>query len=420
MLSVSEAIREVLAAAAAGPAETVALADCLGRTLAVPLLTPQDSPLFDKALMDGFAVGSRQLADRSQGSTAVDETLLSLRVLETVTAGTIPTQTVVPGTAVRIMTGAALPPGADCVVPVERTVWDESQPETVRIRAAELMAESCVLRRGAAATAGQLLLAAGTRIAAQQLAALAEFGICQVSVYRQPRVAILATGDELVPAHVTPGPGQIRNSNAPMLVAQVQQAAAQPFPLGIARDTADDLQRQIQRGLQYDVLLLTGGVSAGTLDLVPAQLRAAGVRPVFHGIHMKPGKPLWFGVSESGEQRCLVFGLPGNPVSSLVCFELFVRTALRRLLGAEQAAPVPLTARLTESVAVRGDRPVYFPARLRLTDLGLQASPVPWSGSSDLRATVEANGMLLLRPEDGPRAAESLVQVLPWSNNPFV
>lgn len=413
MLTVDESIRAVLAEVRVGEPETVLLSDSLGRILASTLQTPHDSPPFDKSLMDGFAV-SRQI-ESTDPSGLLPSGLLTLQVIETVTAGTLATQTLRSGTAVRIMTGAPLPAGTTCVVPIERTQFDESRPDVVRIDPAEIRPEGHVLRQGAAARAGTPLLTAGSRISPQRLAALAEFGIGQMTVQRRPRVAILATGNELVTGDQRLQPGQIRNSNEPMLAAQTSQVDGLPVPLGIARDEASELSQRIQEGLQYDMLLLTGGVSAGTLDLVPARLAAAGVRPVFHGIRMKPGKPLWFGVLDGGSRRCLVFGLPGNPVSSLVCFELYVRTAIRRFLGQPQPGPLKSCGRLTEGTVVRGDRPVYHPARVTLTDNVLRATLIPWSGSSDLRATVEANGMVLLQPELGQYTKETPVDIFLWT-----
>lgn len=171
-------------------------------------------------------------------------------------------------------------------------------------------------------------MANGTQLQPQQIAALAEFGEACVPVFRQPTVAVLATGDELIPFNEPLRLGAIRNSNEPMLAAQAATCNAIPVSLGVARDNIEELSLRIQQGLQHDVLLLSGGVSAGTLDLVPQQLATVGVEQIFHGVNMKPGKPLWFGIRRMESRTTLVFGLPGNPVSSLVCFELFVRPCL--------------------------------------------------------------------------------------------
>jgi molybdopterin molybdotransferase len=301
------------------------------------------------------------------------------------------------------------------VVPIEQTQFDESNPTIVTIPVSCLSLEANLMRRGTAAVTGSVLLKSGTRLQPQQVAALAEFGFADIVVRRQPSVAVLATGDELVDCSEPLLPGQIRNSNEPMLIAQIAASDCIPNGLGIARDDESQLFESIQRGLMNDVLLLTGGVSAGILDLVPQQLARAGVRQIFHGVHMKPGKPLWFGCYESGQHRCLVFGLPGNPVSSLVCFELFVRPALRRLSGLNTERDV-LKAVISDSISVRGNRPVYQPVFVSLNETRLTAQPVPWSGSSDLRATVDANGMALLLPEHGPYDRGETVDCWLWGD----
>jgi molybdopterin molybdotransferase len=243
-------------------------------------------------------------------------------------------------------------------------------------------------------------------------------GKSSIQIRRRPRVAVLATGDELVPVDQTPGPGQIRNSNETMLVAQLRLAGAEPVPMGIARDERSHLAGRIRAGLECDVLLLSGGVSAGKLDLVPAELAAAGVREVFHSVNLKPGKPIWFGVldprPENANGRRYVFGLPGNPVSSMVCCELFTRTAVRRLMGHPAAAPQATRARLTVAHSTRGDRPTYHPARFEWEDSTAVVAPVPWLGSADLRATVDANAMIVFPAVDKDYEIGELVDVVLW------
>ena len=239
---------------------------------------------------------------------------------------------------------------------------------------------------------------------------------------------MLATGDELVPVHQTPGPGQIRNSNETMLAAQIEQAGGQARPLGIARDNRPHLRKRISAGLQYDVLLLSGGVSAGKLDLVPSELTRAGVEQVFHKVRIKPGKPIWFGTLRNGNQAaadaeipstdsrnsCLVFGLPGNPVSSMVCFELFVRTAIRQLRGESIVEPQRISARLTHPHSHRNDRETYFPATFAWTAEGLTATLVKWHGSSDLQATRDAGAMAVFPAEPHEYQARDLIDIILW------
>lgn len=389
MLTVEEALAKIIATVSPSTPRQVKLQDSLHLILAEDLTTPHDSPPFDKSMMDGFAVNAASF-NGSQQQT--------LQVLETITAGTTPTQPVLPNTSSRIMTGAPIPDCADCVVPIEKVTFDEGQPDVVTISGSDVLAEKNVLRQGFAAKTGEPLMQKGTLLEPQHIAVLAEFGVASVPVFARPSVAVLATGDELLPIDQPLTPGKIRNSNEPMLISQIQRSNATPSPLGVAKDTREDLGPKIKQGLQCDFLLLSGGVSAGTLDLVPSELAAAGVQQVFHKIQMKPGKPLWFGELKTDDHSCWVFGLPGNPVSSMVCFELFVRTALRKFSGHVTAAPTYRQATLTESVTIKGDRLTYFPGHVSVTDSGLTVTPVPWGGSADLRATAKANAMCHLVP----------------------
>lgn len=448
MNSVSDAVRLVLNSTHRGPAELVRLDQGFGRTLAADISVPHDSPPFDKALMDGFAVS---IGSDTRGIPNQEPKLRRFQLAETVTAGMVPTRKLESGLATRIMTGAMLPEGCNCVVPVEHVQSDPAGADEVMIDSSFLVPESSILRQGLSARQGAQLLRSGLRLQPQHIAALAEFGINRIPVNRRPRVAVLATGDELLGVDEPLIAGRIRNSNEPMLIAQIISAGAEPVPLGIARDTADDLQLHISRGLLCDFLLLTGGVSAGILDLVPAQLTAAGTRNIFHGVNMKPGKPLWFGVrtsentkspapgnrvdaamqqsenpthpdgdrqvTDNSSVQCLVFGLPGNPVSSMVCFELFVRPALSRFLGNTDANP--LTARLQEPFRVHGNRPTYQPAVVFEESGVLKATPVAWKSSADLTATTRANGMILLTPEHGDYHKEERVPVWIWGDRPF-
>jgi molybdopterin molybdotransferase len=231
----------------------------------------------------------------------------------------------------------------------------------------------------------------------------------------RPRVAILSTGSELVPPDAVPAFGQTRNSNGPMLTAAVQLLGAEPIPLGIAADRPEAIRAAVAQGLAADVLLLSGGVSAGDLDLVPDIFLRCGVEKIFHKVRHKPGKPVWFGVARrEGAASTLVFGLPGNPASSLVCFELFVRPALMILAGQPRDAwHMPrASARLTAPVKEAADRPVYLPCRLEGTPNALSATPLPWTGSSDLRGFAGANAYIALPAGGGVHAAGSEVDVV--------
>jgi molybdopterin molybdotransferase len=419
MLSVADALEAILKEVHPLPPVTVELAESLGLVTGEDVVSDVDSPPFDKALMDGFAVRSEDLVTAET----------RLRIIEHITAGTMPSKTVTDRTATRIMTGAPLPEGADCVVKVEETRIEPAQPQsgqsvvggTVVIRG-EGRAGMNIIRRGMSLKVGQTVLAAGRLVRPQEVGALAEVGKERVSVHPRPTVGILATGDELVPIGTRPGAGQIRNSNEAMLAAQTRRAAGQPILLGIARDNPAELRERIAAGLGCDVLLLSGGVSEGTHDLVPSVLGELGVRNIFHKVNLRPGKPLWFGVwkgerAAGGSGLTCVFGLPGNPVSSLVCFEVFVRPALRRLLGFPLAGPPTVRARLMKDHVAHGDRPTYNPARLEAGAQGAQVEPVRWHGSSDLQAMVEANALAIFPGGGASYERGALIDVIPFDRS---
>jgi molybdopterin molybdotransferase len=402
MLSVPEALAKVLASTGRKPPMRVPLADSLDLALAEDVTSDIDSPPHDKAMVDGYAL---VVADLAAGSA-------ELSILEEITAGAVPTLAVSPGRCTRIMTGAPLPAGADAVVMVERT---ELLPESARVRIVdEVKPRQNIMAQGDSLRRGEVVLTAGQQIRPAEIGLLAEVGRADVTVFPPPRVAVLSTGNELVGAEVRPAAGQIRNSNGPLLTAAVRRAGGIPIELGIARDDVADLRAKIELGLAADVLVLSGGVSAGVLDLVPSVLQELGVVQVFHKVSLKPGKPLWFGVSgskfkvqgltsttenlEPGTLNLepLVFGVPGNPVSSLVCFELFVRPAVAKLGGRDPDAGLRrLSARLASEFTHRGDRPTYFPAVVRREGDWLFAEPVQWRGSADLRGITRANALLI-------------------------
>ena len=418
MLTVTEALNLITAETAPLSPVTCSLADAFGLVLQTDVCCQDDSPPFDKALMDGYAVIASDIHPGCE-----------LDVIEEVTAGRVPERTLSSGQATRIMTGAPIPDGADAVVRVELTELLGGDPERVRINSESATAGQDLIHRGTNKKAGDLVVPAGRTLRAQEMSALAEMGQASLGVFPTPNIAVLATGDELVPVDQPLGPGQIRNSNETMLAAQIRSAGGNPVPLGIARDNRDDLREHIERGLQNDILLLSGGVSAGKLDLVPSELERAGVRQIFHKVRVKPGKPVWFGRLEadvdepaaasrreanSDDRQCLVFGLPGNPVSSMVCFELFVRTAIRKLTGVSPAEPQSMSARLTHSHSHKDDRETYFPAAIDWTLDGPAVSLMNWHGSSDLQSTVDANAMAVFPAESREYAADDMVDVVLW------
>jgi molybdopterin molybdotransferase len=400
MIGVSEAQTLVFQHARPLPARTAPLtAAALGLVLAEDVASDLAMPPYDKAMMDGYAVRSSDLPD-GRGV---------LGVIEEITAGQTPRLTVGAGQAARIMTGAPLPAGADAVVMVERTTPLEG--ERVRIDDRPPQPGQNILYQGQEMRPGDIVVKAGALLRPQEFGLLATVGRTAVQVHPAPQVAILSTGDELVEASQRPGPGQIRNSNGPMILAQVCRAGGIPRDLGITPDRLATLRTQVAEGLQAEVLVLSGGVSAGKLDLVPGVLEELGVQAHFHRVSMKPGKPVFFGTRGT----TLVFGLPGNPVSSMVCFELFVRPAIRRLRGHADAGPRLVQAQLAEDFPYRTDRPTYHPAWLEDSVAqagGWRVRVVPWFGSPDLRALAQANAFVLLPSGDHRHQAGQSYPVL--------
>ena len=276
---------------------------------------------------------------------------------------------------------------------------------SVVIEAAGVKPGQNIMRRASAMARGDKLLETGALLRPIEIGLLAEVGKADVMVFGRPAVATIATGNEIVAVDRLPAAGQIRNSNGPMLAALAHQAGAISDQPSVARDDKEDLRQAIASGLASDVLLLSGGVSAGVLDLVPSVLAELGARQVFHKVNLKPGKPLWFGYADRDGRRTLVFGLPGNPVSSLVCFELFVRPAIEKMRGLPLTGLSRQKAKLAIDHQQRGERPTYWPAAVCEGEV----KPLPWKGSGDLRTLADANCLAVFPAGDRMfRAGEEL------------
>ena len=275
------------------------------------------------------------------------------------------------------------------------------------------MAGKHVMLKAASLAVGKTVFEKGHCVRPTDIGLLAEVGAHEIQVQKQPTVAILPSGDELVDSTELPGLGQIRNSNGPMLVAMTSALGLTVNDLGIGRDNEAELQTAIEKGLESDLLILSGGVSAGLLDLVPGILNKLGVQQVFHKVAVKPGKPIWFGVLERGDSKTYVFGLPGNPVSSLVGYRLFVRTAINIMQSHPSPEPQMFKAKLATDHQVRGNRPTYWPGRWvdSATETRI-AEPLGWQGSSDLRALGQAELLVYLDYEPSIHPAGEIVDVV--------
>ena len=391
MLSVEEAQERVLNAFAPLETEPVPILEASGRVLAEDIHSDVDIPPHANSSMDGFAVKA------SDTTGAGPESPTRLRTIGDLPAGYVPEQEVTAGTAVRIMTGAPLPPGADAVVKVEDTA---AQGDDVLLLA-EVQPGNYVRPAGEDIRRGALALRRGTRLRPQEIGMLAALGHDQAIVGRKPRVALLATGDELVGIDESLAPGKIRNANSYSNAAQVIEHGGQPVLLGIARDRVKELTAKIEAGLDQDIdlLLTSGGVSVGDFDLVKEVLAAEG-RMDFWRVRMKPGKPLAFG----DMQGVPVLGLPGNPVSVMVSFEMFVRPALLKMQGARALHRPTVEATLMDPIEHKDKRRHFVRVRLAWDDGAYRAYLTGAQGSGILSSMVKANALAII-PEDWDHAS---------------
>jgi molybdopterin molybdotransferase len=371
-VSFDSALATVLSRAPAMPMQRIPLAEAPGRVLGADIASDIDMPPVNVSAMDGFACRN-------------DDLERPLAVIETIAAGAMPRKTVGPGQCSRIMTGAPLPQGADAVVMFEDTAFDVQsgvmtvtavrKNRNIRYRAEDVRKGEVVMRKGAL-------------LGAPHLAVLASVGRALVPVFRQPRVGVIATGDELVEPRVKPGHGKIRNSNGPQLCAQVRDAGCVPVYFGIVKDDPTALDRVIKKALrQCDVILLSGGVSMGDFDFVPGVLRKNRIKLLFEKIAVKPGKPTIFGIA--GTKR--LFGMPGNPVSTFVIFEMLVKPFLYRMMG-HDFSRITLRAPLATDLIVKGASRTEF-RPVRFDDDGGVLLP-EYHGSAHIHAYTQAQGMV--------------------------
>jgi molybdopterin molybdotransferase len=380
----------VLAHARSRPTtEDAALLEASGRVLAEAVTADRDYPPLARSVRDGFAVRSSDLPGE-------------LRVIGEIRAGEPAEMEVHPGEAVEIMTGAPMPRGADAVVMVEHTNTAGGRMTTERSH----RAGDNVNPRASEARTGEVLLSPGTRLGFPEIALLAMLGRPGVSVYRRPQVAIVSTGDEVVEIEDRPTDFQVRNSNAYSLAAQVRRAGGCPRVLPIAKDLYESTRELVERGLECDLLLLSGGVSAGKYDLVERVLGDLGAEFFFDRVLIQPGQPLVFGRARGN----LFFGLPGNPASTMVTYEVFGRSA-QELLEGQAEAPLPIVwGRLTKDFRQKPGLTRFLPARLGGDG---DVTPTGWSGSGDIPALARANAFLVTEPGRESWSAGEMIRVLP-------
>jgi len=402
MISIDRALEIVTSVATqhAGPdwmaPEAVPLTQACHRILRENVVSDADSPPFDKAIRDGFAVRHED----------VREVPVTLKVVAESRAGLAAGVGIAAGECCEIMTGAPLPEGATAVVMVENS--RRESPDAVQILK-KVKENEGLLRRAAEARKGDVLLESGRHIGLADIGLLATCGKANVLVSKRPRVAIVATGDELVEVEQTPAHGQIRNSNGYTLFAQCSLAGAEPAMLGIGRDNLDDLRAKVREGLEYDVLLVSGGVSMGKYDLVENVFAEFGVETFFDKVAMKPGKPTVFGFRAG----TFVFGLPGNPLSTLVAFHMFVRPVLRTLLKAADARSTMPEAVVDSPAKCDPERAALVPATVRLQSGCYRIATIPWKGSSDLAGLSRANALIFVPQREGILQPGELTKFVP-------
>lgn len=385
MIGVDEAYRIVLENVSTLPPKTVDIRDAVGLCLADDVVSDIDMPPFDKSAMDGFAVIAENTAVGAE-----------LEVVENVAAGFLPQKTVGGSQSSKIMTGASIPQGADSVIKVEDT--EGLDGGRVRLLKQVRKGEN-ICRKGEDFKSGQVVLERGKALRPQEIGVLAMVGVQKVKVFSPPKVGIISTGDELVGIGHKPKAGQIRDSNSYSLAAQAKRLHAEVEFLGSARDKKSDILPLVKKGLKRDILLMTGGVSMGECDLVVDVLQDASVGVFFHKVALRPGKPIVFGK----KYKTLVFGLPGNPVATYVNFELFVRPAIRKMMGFEDVCRTIIKAQMETKLSRKRARREYRPARLRMEDGRFYVAPVEWHGSADLLGTTRGNSLLII-----PEQTESI------------
>ena len=371
MLLFEKALKTVLYSARQLGSECVDIASAVNRILAEDVTSDTDMPPFNKSAMDGYACRQEDLSNE-------------LTIIETIQAGASPRMAIESNQCAKIMTGAAVPQGADCVIMVEFT--ENPTASTVRFIGENTPDHICL--KGEDIKAGEVVLHKGSRIKPQHIAVLATVGCTQPVVSKRPRVAVFATGDELVHPASKPGPSQIRNSNAFQLAAQIESMGATARNYGIAKDTDKAIDKMFKKAVEEnDVVLVSGGVSVGEFDLVPGIFKRNNINLLFEKVAVKPGKPTVFGVSE----KVYCFGLPGNPVSTFVQFELLVKPFLCKLMGHDYAPPA-IQIPLGESIRrKKTERQSWIP--VVITDDGT-LKPVEYHGSAHINALCIADGLV--------------------------
>ncbi len=400
MIQVQEALDKILTKIQFKGVEKVSLDQALGRVMAEDVVSRINNPPLDNSAMDGYAVIAGDI------QSATPENPVKLEMVEEIAAGYTAKGTLKPGQTMRIMTGAPIPPGADAVLMQEDTQKDGDS--ILCLDRADV--EENIRRAGEDIKIGESVLKKGTTLSPAHIGMLAVIGRSQIAVSQRPTVSILSTGDEILELDETPQGPQIFNSNGHMLAAQIKSAGGIPIYLGIAKDTEKDLMEKFEWALKADIVVSSGGVSVGDYDLVKSTLQKMGQDMLFWKVAMKPGKPLAFG--RIGKTP--IFGLPGNPVSSFVSFEQFVRPSLRKVLGCSDLSHKTVQAKLTRTINKKPGRLHFLSSIVSWTDGEYTVTPAGEQGSGILKSAANANGLLIfpLEAEEIKQGQEVAVQML--------
>ena len=405
MVTVKEALARILNSVEILSLEKTDILSALGRVIGEDIRAPRHIPPKKNSAMDGYAVRSEDTAGAGADNPAI------LTVIEDIPAGYIPRKRIEPGQAARIMTGAPIPEGADAVIPVEETTCDEA---AVRISAPAPRGNH-IRCAGEDVRTGDLVITAGTVLRPSEIGMLAALGRSFVKVHRRPLVALISTGDELADIDDAVSTDKIVNSNSYSLAAQVMECGGVPLQLGIAKDTRDDLTRKFQAALRADIIISSAGVSVGDYDFVKDVMKDMGIDVQFWQVAQRPGKPMTFG-SREGKP---VFGLPGNPVSSMVTFEQYVRPAILKMTGHENIFRRTVRATLIHDIEKKRGLRYFFRAKVKSEGAGFIAEITGEQGSGILSSMVLANGIMVI-PEDVDfvkAGSQVMVQLLDNSQN---
>lgn len=400
IISLDQALQETIDNSPVLEVIEVELSNAQGHVLAEDVHSDMDMPPFNKSAMDGYALRAQDIAQAPA----------QLKVIEEIPAGKVPKKTIGAGQCAAIMTGAVVPDGADAVVKVEDTSKiDQAGFVTINktvTKSKNICFQAEDIRQG------QIVLNSGRKLMPQHIGILASVGKSRVKVIRKPSFAIVTTGSEIIEPDQTPKPGQIRNSNASSLMAQVAQAGYKKRYLGIVADEAGALKQTINEALNEDIVLLSGGVSMGNYDLVPAVVKELATEIIFHKIWIKPGKPLLFAKKDNR----LIFGMPGNPVATLIGFETLILPVARKMAGESQCFKPTLTAELQKEMKIKTNRTWLQHAKITFRDGKFYAEATRTHGSADLLSTSESNGVIIIPADTGQPKVGQQVQIKLWDN----